>query len=64
MAQNGGDKMNAKMGRPIIGAPKTKEIKARIDESTYNRLLEYCKKNNLSKTEVVRLGVKKVLSEK
>lgn len=56
--------MNAKMGRPIIGNPKTIEVKARIDEETNKKLVEYCKKKNLTRTDVVRMGIKKVLEEK
>ena len=56
--------MNAKIGRPIIGNPKTIEVKARIDEKTNEKLKEYCKRNNLTRTDVVRMGIDKVLNEK
>lgn len=51
------------MGRPKSEKPKTAEAKARIDEEMNKRLLNYCKKNNISKTEVVRKGIDLVLAE-
>jgi putative uncharacterized protein FNV0124 len=59
-----GEKMNAKIGRPTIGNPKTIEVKARIDEETNEKLKEFCRKNNLTRTDVVRMGIEKVLNEK
>lgn len=53
----------AKMGRPVVENPKSIEVKARIDEETNKKLVEYCKKNNLTRTDVVRLGIQKVLEE-
>ena len=52
--------MNAKIGRPTIGNPKTIEVKARIDEETNEKLKEFCRKNNLTRTDVVRMGIEKV----
>lgn len=54
----------AKLGRPIVGKPLTINIVARIDKDTDNKLIEYCKKNNMTKTEVLRLGLKIVLDNK
>jgi hypothetical protein len=56
-----GDEMSPRTGRPRVDKPKTIEVKARIDEETNERLEEYCKKNQVSRTDVVRLGIKKVL---
>ena len=53
--------MSPRTGRPRVDKPKTIEVKARIDEETNERLEEYCKKNQVSRTDVVRLGIKKVL---
>ena len=53
----------AKMGRPTVENPKSIVLKARIDEETNKKLVEYCKKNNLTRTDVVRLGIQKVLNE-
>ena len=52
------------MGRPKVNNPKNIDVKVRFDETTHNRLLEYCDKNNLTKTEVIRKGVKLLLDEK
>lgn len=49
--------MSPRTGRPKAEKPKTIEIKARIDEETNKRLVDYCKKNGTNKTEVVRKGI-------
>lgn len=56
--------MSPRTGRPKVDKPKTIEVKARIDAETDKRLMEYCKENNTSRTEVVRLGIEKVLKKK
>lgn len=56
--------MSPRTGRPKAEKPKTIEVKARIDEETNKRLVDYCKKNNTNKTEVVRKGIDMVLGEK
>ena len=48
-------------GRPKAENPKTIEIKARIDEETNKKLINYCEKNNTNKTEVIRKGIDLVL---
>lgn len=53
--------MSPRTGRPKVDNPKTVEVKARIDEETHKRLVDYCKKNNTTKTEVVREGIEKVI---
>lgn len=53
--------MSARIGRPKVDKPKTIEVKARIDEETNEKLIEYCKKNQMSRTDVVRAGIEKVL---
>lgn len=55
--------MSPRTGRPKAEKPKTIEVKARIDEETNNRLVDYCKKNDTSRTEVVRKGIDMVLGE-
>lgn len=49
--------MSPRTGRPKAEKPKTIEVKARIDEETNKRLVDYCEKNSTSKTEVVRKGI-------
>lgn len=53
--------MSPRTGRPKIDKPKTIEVKARIDEETNEKLMKYCKENQLSRTDVVRMGIEKVL---
>ena len=55
--------MSPRTGRPKAEKPKTIEVKARIDEETNKRLVDYCKKNDTNKTEVVRNGIDMVLGE-
>lgn len=55
--------MSPRTGRPKAKKPKTIEVKARIDEETNNRLVDYCEKNGASRTEVVRKGIDMVLGE-
>lgn len=56
--------MSPKTGRPKAENPLVVEVKARIDVKTYEKLKDYCKRNNLTKTDVVRKGIEKVLGEK
>lgn len=56
--------MSPRTGRPKAEKPKTIEVKARIDEETNKRLVDYCKKNDTNKTEVVRKGIDLVLGNK
>lgn len=53
--------MSPRMGRPKAEKPKTVEVKARIDEETNRRLLEYCEKHHVTKTEVLRQGIETVI---
>ena len=55
--------MSPRTGRPKAKNPKTIEVKARIDEKTNEKLIDYCKKNNASRTDVVRKGIDLVLGE-
>lgn len=56
--------MSPRTGRPKAEKPKTIEVKARIDEETNKKLVDYCKKNSTNKTEVVRKGIDMVLGNK
>lgn len=53
--------MSPRTGRPVIGEPKTNDIKVRLDDTTHRKLLEYCKDNNTTKAEVVRKAIKQFL---
>ncbi len=55
--------MSPKIGRPRVEKPKTIEVKARIDKDTNQRLVEYCKENQMSRTDVIRMGIEMVLKK-
>ncbi len=64
VAQKVGDEMSPRTGRPKAQNPLIIEVKARIDVETNEKLVEYCKNNGTTRTEVVRKGIEKVLNEK
>lgn len=53
VAQKVGDDMSPRTGRPKIEKPKTYEIKAHIDEEVNQKLIRYCKENNVTRTDVI-----------
>ena len=53
--------MSPRTGRPKIENPKTHDIKIRVDDITYDKLMKYCEENNTTKTEATRLGLEKLL---
>lgn len=53
--------MSPRTGRPKVENPKTIEVKARIDADTNQKLVRFCNKHKMSRTDVVRLGLEKVL---
>ena len=56
--------LSPRTGRPKADNPKTIEVKARIDVETNELLSQYCKENNVTRTEVVRKGISMVLKQK
>lgn len=56
--------MLPRTGRPKTEKPLIIEVKARIDKETNQKLVDYCNKNGVTRTDVVRMGIKKVLEEK
>ena len=63
LAQKVGERMSPKTGRPQVEKPLIIEIKARIDKDTNDKLIKYCKDNNVTRTDVVRKGIQLVLQE-
>lgn len=53
----------ARVGRPKSDKPKAIEVKARIDEETNKRLLDYCAQEGTTKTQVVREGINRILGK-
>lgn len=50
-----------KIGRPKAENPKNVDVKVRFDEKTNEKILEYCKRNNITRTEMLRNGVELLL---
>lgn len=50
-----------KIGRPKAKNPKNVDVKVRFDEKTNEKILEYCKRNNITRTEMLRNGVELLL---
>lgn len=53
-----------KMGRPVIGKPKTVEIKARIDEDLEEKVRIYCEEKKLTRSDFLRNAINRELNEK
>lgn len=57
--------MSPRTGRPKSDNPKSIDIKVRVDNEMNRKIIEYAKKHNISRTEVIRNGIKMILdSEK
>ena len=53
----------AKVGRPKSNNPSKNIVACKLTNDEYRRLLAYCEKNNVSKSEVLKNGIKKVIEE-
>lgn len=56
--------MSPRTGRPKAENPKNIDVKVRFDQNLHNKLLEYCKKHSITRTEAIRKAVSALLSEK
>lgn len=57
--------MSPRTGRPKIENPKNIDVKVRFDKELNERLLNYCERHNITRTEAIRQGVHLLLlSEK
>lgn len=52
-----------KMGRPKSDNAKNKILCVRVEDALYARICAYAEQHQMTVTEVVTLGVEKVLSE-
>lgn len=52
--------MGIKKGTKLTDTPKNIQIKIRADKQTVADLDYCCKKTNLTKSDIIRLGIKKV----
>lgn len=59
-----GDNMTPKIGRPPLSNPNSKNLTIRLNGELLKRLDEYCKRNNITKGEVVREGINAVIKKK
>lgn len=55
--------MSPRTGRPVIGQPKTNDIKVRLDDDTHNKLLKYCEEHEITKAEAIRQGIHLLLKK-
>lgn len=55
--------MSPRTGRPVVGEPKTNDVKVRLDKTTHEKLLQYCKDNNTTKAEVIRKAIIQFLGQ-
>lgn len=55
--------MSPRTGRPKMDNPRDYEVKARITTKTYKKLLEYCKKQDITKAEAIRKGIFLLIEE-
>ena len=53
--------VSPRTGRPVVGEPKTNDIKVRLDDTTHQELIRYCKNNSTTKAEVIRKAIKQFL---
>ena len=49
--------MSPRTGRPKTDNPKNIDVKVRFDEESNRRLLQYCERHQLTRTEVIRKAV-------
>ena len=53
--------VSPRTGRPVVGEPKTNDVKVRLDDTTHEKLLQYCKKHSVTKAEVIRQAIKQFI---
>lgn len=59
-----GDVMSSKkIGRPKSLNPKDIDVKVRFDKELHAKLLKYCEKHNITRTEAIRQGVHLLLAD-
>lgn len=50
--------LTKKIGRPIVGQPKSVKLTIRVEEQSFKILDDYCKKNEMSHADGVRTAIK------
>lgn len=57
--------MAPQIGRPRVANPKSVEVKVRFDKDKNREILNYCERNGISRTDMIRQGIDLLLkSEK
>lgn len=56
--------MPKRTGRPKMDNPKVVRYSIRLDEDTEFALVEYCRRNNITRGEAVRRGIYRLLGVK
>lgn len=55
--------MSPRTGRPKSDNPKSYDLKVRFDKCTNDRLVIYCEKHGISRTEAIRQGIYLLLAQ-
>ncbi|MBC8547641.1 ribbon-helix-helix protein, CopG family [Clostridiaceae bacterium NSJ-31] len=55
--------MSPRTGRPKSENPLCHDIKVRVDEQTNTRLLNYAQRRGITRTEVIRQAIDRLLTE-
>jgi predicted DNA-binding protein len=53
--------MSPRTGRPKIDKPKSVEVKIRFDKEGNEKLLAYCEKHGITRTEAIRKAVEMMI---
>ena len=61
--QKVGDKVSPRTGRPKAENPLNVDLKVRFDQETNTRLLAYCEKYGVTRTEAIRRGIHLLLDQ-
>jgi hypothetical protein len=49
--------MSPRTGRPKVENPLSVDVKVRLDSDTNEKLVEYCKENDVTRAEAIRKGI-------
>lgn len=55
--------MSPRMGRPKADNPKNVEVKVRFDSIKNRQILEYCERNKITRTDMIRQGIDLLLEQ-
>jgi len=61
--QKVGDEVSPRTGRPKAENPLNVDLKIRFDQDTNIRLLAYCEKHGVTRTEAIRRGIHLLLDQ-